>query len=253
MIDKIYMTAALLASLFCAAPAMAGDIARTGERTALKLVPGDNDIKLREATVELRVNRFDEDWDDPNCERTSVAQFAPYQHRVGKVVFEEKPGELRITSPSSRPINIALDNGGEWPPVLFDENGRLAIGNALVDSATGKVLAKEPQGTINLRRRPEHRNHPRRLCLAPQWRALRLVAIRTGTFPRQVAIRLSALAACPDHAVRYRRGDADAARPDRPRRKQPRIRDQENRHWQMQGRPSAIAGGPGLFDRTGLN
>lgn len=166
MIDKICMTGMLLASLFCAAPALAADSAKTAKtatRTELKLVPGVNDFKLRgntiriikgyvstgnahshstftvflpgvqganwlhvrlddkvsrglvmanseaaeasvravafymlngqlyavqatkmgleapdlyddKATVELRVSRFDEDWDDPNFVRTSVKQ-----------------------------------------------------------------------------------------------------------------------------------------------------------------------------------
>ncbi len=78
---------------------------------------------------------------------TAPAQFAPYQYSVGKLRFHEQPGQLRIAS-----ISVELmKGGGEWPPVLLDENGQINVGNAILDSASGKVLASGKQ-EVNLTR-----------------------------------------------------------------------------------------------------
>jgi hypothetical protein len=80
------------------------------------------------------------------CWTPAAAQFAAYTYHIGQIAFHETPGQLTITLPSSRTLDVALlAGGGEWPPVVLAENGQLSVGTVLVDSVSGTVLSEARQ------------------------------------------------------------------------------------------------------------
>ncbi len=85
----------------------------------------------------------------------AAAQFDAYSFRIGKLTFSEKPGRLTIAAPTGRPLHVPLlPTVGEWPPVLFEENGNAGVGDVLLDSASGTIgtARKNQRGFIELTR-----------------------------------------------------------------------------------------------------
>jgi hypothetical protein len=86
------------------------------------------------------------------CIPAAHAQTSHYQ--IGQLTFQEQGNKLTITPPHSQPLQVELlGGGGEWPLVLFEENGRVNIGSRIFDSTSGRIIGTvQPARTINLTR-----------------------------------------------------------------------------------------------------